>query len=117
MSLNDGNAIYDGNRIPYSPEHTLFVSAAYSIGRFMLEAHLRGIGPIAWNEANTLWEPFYLTLGALAQYNFGRAQLYLKGENLTGTRYRAFYFKSMGNEFFQESKPAIITLGVKISVL
>lgn len=117
VSFNDGNTIYDGNRIPYSPEHTLFVSAAYSIGRFMLEAHLRGIGPIAWNEANTLWEPFYLTLGALAQYDFGRAQLYLKGENLIGTRYRAFYFKSMGNEFFQESKPAIITLGVKISVL
>ena len=29
MEYNDGNADYSGNRIPYSPEQTLYVSAAY----------------------------------------------------------------------------------------
>lgn len=115
--FDDGQADYSGNRIPHSPGHTLFASAGYFGGRFEVEAHVRGIGPIAWNEANTLEEPFYATLGADARVRLGRFQVYLRGENLTGTRYRTFYFKSMGNEFFQVSKPAIVTLGVQVSLL
>lgn len=115
--FDDGQADYSGNRIPYSPGHTLFASAGYSGSRFEVEAHVRGVGPIAWNEANTLEEPFYVTLGADARVRFGRLQIYLRGENLTGTRYRTFYFKSMGNEFFQVSKPAVFTLGIQVSII
>ncbi|MBQ9653428.1 MAG: TonB-dependent receptor [Bacteroidales bacterium] len=118
MSYSDGNADYSGNRIPYSPAHTLFAAAGYKFSKASLGLHLRGTGPIAWNEANTLSEPFYFTLGARAAFNMGtRTTLYLRGENLTGTRYRAFYFKSMGNEFFQAGKPRTLILGIQIRMI
>lgn len=108
---------YIGRRIPYSPEHTLFASAGYSWEKLALEAHLRGIGPIYWDEENTLREPLALTLGARVQYSWKRLQIYLQGENLTGRRYRTFYFKSMGKEFFQLSKPVIVKIGLQISLI
>lgn len=112
--FNDGLADYAGNRIPYSPAHTLFASAHYEWEHFSLEAHLRGTGPIAWNEANTLEQPFYLTVGARAEARFRKFKLYLQGENLSNTRYNAFYFKSMGNEFFQAGRPLNMHLGIQI---
>lgn len=108
---------YIGRRIPYSPEHTLFASAGYSWGKLALEAHLRGIGPIYWDEENTLREPLTLTLGARVQYSWKRFQIYLQGENLTGRRYRTFYFKSMGKEFFQLSKPVTLKLGIQLVLI
>lgn len=113
----DGTVNYAGKRVPYSPEHTLFTALGYSWSKVTLQAHMRGIGPIAWNEDNTLREPFYLTLGARASVELGRVRLYLEGENLTGTRYRAFYFKSMGNEFFQLGKPVSLQLGIQIPII
>lgn len=113
---SDGNKDYAGMRIPYSPEHTLFVSASYKLGKVELGAHVRGVGPIAWNEANTLEEPFYLTLGAQAVLSLDRMSLYVRGENLTGTCYHTFYFKSMGNEFFQLSKPRLLSIGIQVKI-
>ena len=78
---------------------------------------MRGIGPIAWNEDNSLVEPFYVTLGARASVELGRVCLYPEGENLTNTRYKAFYFKSMGNEFFQLGKPISLHLGIQLSII
>jgi outer membrane receptor protein involved in Fe transport len=113
----DGTVSYAGNRIPYSPEHTLFAALGYNWSKVSLQAHMRGIGPIAWNEQNTLVEPFYVTLGARASVELGRVLLYLEGENLTNTRYKAFYFKSMGNEFFQPGKPISLQLGIQIRII
>lgn len=113
----DGTVSYAGNRIPYSPEHTLFAALGYNWSKVSLQAHMRGIGPIAWNEQNTLVEPFYVTLGAWASVSIGRVLLYLEGENLTNTRYKAFYFKSMGNEFFQLGKPISLHVGIQIRII
>ncbi len=113
----DGTVSYAGNRIPYSPEHTLFAALGYNWSKVSLQAHMRGIGPIAWNEQNTLVEPFYVTLGARASVELGRVLLFLEGENLTNTRYKAFYFKSMGNEFFQLGKPISLQLGIQIRII
>lgn len=113
----DGTVSYAGNRIPYSPEHTLFAALGYNWSKVSLQAHMRGIGPIAWNEQNTLVEPFYVTLGARASVELGRVLLYLEGENLTNTRYKAFYFKSMGDEFFQLGKPLSLQLGIQIRII
>ena len=117
VSFSDGNADYTGKRIPYSPAHTLFAAAGYNWSKVSLQAHMRGTGPIAWNEENTLTEPFYLTLGARASVTIGRVLLYLEGENLTNTRYRAFYFKSMGREFFQLGKPLSFKAGIQINII
>ncbi len=113
----DGDANYAGNRIPYSPAHTLFAALGYHWSKVSLQAHMRGIGPIAWNEENALVEPFYVTLGARASVSIGRVLLYLEGENLTNTRYKAFYFKSMGNEFFQLGKPISLHVGIQIRII
>ena len=113
----DGNADYAGKRIPYSPAHTLFAALGYHWSKVSLQAHMRGIGPIAWNEENALVEPFYVTLGARASVSIGRVLLYLEGENLTNTRYKAFYFKSMGNEFFQLGKPISLHVGIQIDII
>ena len=117
VSFSDGNADYAGKRIPYSPAHTLFAAAGYNWSKLSLQAHVRGTGPIAWNEENTLVEPFYVTLGARASVTIGRVLLYLEGENLTNTRYKAFYFKSMGNEFFQLGKPISLHVGIQIRII
>ena len=68
---NDGIGDYAGNRIPYSPEYTTAITASYSIAfdhsyihQLTISADWRGIGSIYWNEANTLRQPFYQTLGA-----------------------------------------------------
>lgn len=113
----DGDANYAGNRIPYSPAHTLFAALGYHWSKVSIQAHMRGIGPIAWNEENALVEPFYVTLGARASVSIGRVLLYLEGENLTNTRYKAFYFKSMGNEFFQLGKPVSLHVGIQIRII
>lgn len=113
----DGDANYAGNRIPYSPAHTLFAALGYHWSKVSLQAHMRGTGPIAWNEENALVEPFYVTLGARASVSIGRVLLYLEGENLTNTRYKAFYFKSMGNEFFQLGKPVSLHVGIQIRII
>ncbi len=62
-------------------------------------------------------EPFYVTLGARASVTIGRVLLYLEGENLTNTQYRAFYFKSMGKEFFQLGKPMSLKIGIQIDII
>ncbi len=113
----DGDANYAGNRIPYSPAHTLFAALGYHWSKVSLQAHMRGTGPIAWNEENALVEPFYVTLGARVSVSIGRVLLYLEGENLTNTRYKAFYFKSMGNEFFQLGKPVSLHVGIQIRII
>lgn len=51
-------------------------------------------------------------------WNRARFLEYSDGQaDYAGIRYRAFYFKSMGNEFFQRGKPLIAHLGVKIPIV
>lgn len=121
--FNDGHRDYAGNRIPYAPEHTLsgragaeipFASGAVRSLRVQLEG--KAAGRIWWNEDNTLTQPFYAELGAYIGLVLDGYTLYIRGENLTNTQYGLFYFKSMGNEFFQTSLPARIRLGISINL-
>lgn len=112
---NNGKADFKGNRIPYAPAHTLFVSALWNLSwhpaglNLDLNATVRGAGDIVWNEENTLSQPFYLLPGASATLRSSRWSLKLWGENLSNTRYNTFYFLSMGNSFCQKGNP--ITFG------
>jgi len=119
VEYNDGNEDYSGKTLPYAPSSTLSVSASYRFklgGKSFrwLEAgtHVQRIGKICWNDANTRTQDPYLTLGAHLTLGLSRVELYLRGENLTNTRYHTFYFKSVGNEFFQLAKPRRLTLGI-----
>ena len=119
VSYDDGREDWSGNRIPYSPASSLFLRAAY---RFPLDARLMNAvslaadvsrtGTVVWNEAGDISQPPYVLLGADVRFSFRKVELFLRGENLAGTDYGTFYFKSVGNSFFQMGKPARFNAGV-----
>jgi len=117
-----GDNDYAGKHVPYSPEHTLYISAHYrqplsgtTFRALSFHADCRAAGPNWWDEANTLHQDLYATLGARIGVSVKDYEIYVRGENLMGTDYRTFYFKSMGNEFFQKGKPARVYTGIKFN--
>ena len=119
VRYDDGQTDYAGKRLPYVPAHTLYANLGYSFhfgdSRLDLDASVRGAGPIWWNEANSLQEPFRPRLDARIGLAFPKWEVFLRGENLTDTPAYGFYFKSMGNEFLARVKPRILTLGINVN--
>ena len=116
---NDGNSDYSGNRIPYSPEHTMNTRAGYdfrfnsgAVRGLSLNADCSLVGRIWWDEANRLVEPCAILLGGDMVLDLNWADLRLRVDNLTGYEYNVFYFKSIGNSFFQCGKPLRWTVGL-----
>lgn len=111
---DDGaEADYSGRRIPFVPEHTAALCAAYRIGirnpwvsSITLAADAAAAGRIYWNESNTMSQPFYATLGASASIETKLGTLRLWAKNLTNSSYDTFCFESMGREFRQHAAPA-----------
>ena len=105
----------DANRLPYVPEHTLSISAGYSFSimdkTLDIDASLNGAGPFYWDETGTKQEPFRLKAGCRIALVFQDWEIYVRGDNLTDTQGRSFYFKSVGNEFFASCKPRMIMIG------
>ena len=120
---DDGNNDYSGNRIPYSPEHTLNARAGYSF-RFggdafrglALAADCSSVGRIWWDEANELVEPFVAQVGADISLDFKWFDFRFRMDNLLNEDYNVFYFKSVGNMFFQRGKPFRWTAGITIDL-
>ena len=122
-NYNDGLADYKGKRIPYSPAHTLNARVQYRwdmdndyFRSITAGVEVSALGKIWWDEANTLSQPFYAVLGADVRGHFKWFDIFLRGENLTDSRYAVFYFKSVGKSFFQMSKPLRLTVGVSVSL-
>lgn len=112
VKFENGGVDYKGKRVPYAPSNTLFAQATYLIScsskaPYFLElsANFNGVGDIYWNEENSLKQKFYGLLGCSIAYKTPRWSLEIWCKNLTDTRYSAFYFKSMGNEFLQRGAP------------
>ena len=96
---------YEGNYVPFVPQHTFSAMADYHIGRFTLGANVAGQGKTWWDEANTYNQKFYATLGAHADYDFGRVVISLWGRNLTDTKYNTFAISSSaagGQRYFAQ---------------
>lgn len=115
---NDGRNDYSGNVIPYSPSSTLFALAAYSFAfehpffrSLEISADVTGTGRIVWDEAGEFSQAPYYILGAGLRLGLPHSTVFLRGSNLTGTEFDTFYFKSVGNSFFQRGKPFRITIG------
>lgn len=101
-----------GNRVPYAPLNTMFLAASYSPsfsfhGLRGLEATLscRGVGPIQWNEENTLRQRFYALLSLSVTLKTQLLDIDLWADNMTRARYSTFYFESIGNQFLQRGTP------------
>ena len=120
IRYDDGNHDYAGNHIPYVPRNTLYISAGYSFQlpgcQLEVDSGAMGDGPIWWNEDNSLREPFHLRLDGRIALVFPRWEAYIRGENLTDTPGRSFYFKSIGNEFFASFRPRIFLVGLSIKL-
>lgn len=123
VDYDDGRNDWSGNRIPYSPESTLYLRCGHKFltrGRFLrsvsLNADINRSGRIYWNEAGDISQSPYSLIGADVRLTTSKAELWLRGQNLTGTEYSVFYFKSVGNSFFLAGKPRRFTIGLSINL-
>lgn len=109
---------YDGNYVPYVPQHSLSAMADWHISRLTLGANLSAQGKTWWDEANTFDQNFYAVLGAHADYDFGPVILSLWGRNLTDTRYNTFAIQSSAaggsRHFAQQATPLQVGLDIFI---
>lgn len=118
VAYHDGNSDYAGSPVPYIPKHTLYLSVGYGVPlgpcRLETDAILRGTGPVSWNEAGTLKDPFRSRIDARTALVFSHWEIYLRGENLMDAKGHVFYFKSVGNEFFANERPRTFLTGITI---
>ena len=119
VRYNDGNNDYSGNRVPYVPTHTAFAGAGWrhplKTATLRLNASVRAYGPICWEETGRLREPVHVRPDARISLSFPRWEIWLRGENLTGSTGKNFYFKSVGHEFFSREHPYNIIIGISIN--
>ena len=120
VSYHDGNNDYSGNLLPYVPKHTFNFGMGYSFrikGKTLdMDTSLHGAGPFNWNESGTQQEPLRLKAGCRIALVFTDWEIYVRGENLTDSHGRTFYFKSIGNEFFASDKPRTIMIGTTFNL-
>ena len=109
---------YDGNYVPFVPQHTLSAMVDWHIGKFTIGANMNGQGKTWWDEANTYAQKFYAVAGAHADYDFGPVLVSLWGRNLTDTKYNTFAVASSavgGTHYFaQKATPLQVGLDVNI---
>ena len=109
---------YDGNYVPFVPQHTFSAMADYHLGKFTIGANVAGQGKTWWDEANTFSQKLYAVLGAHADYDFGPVVVSLWGRNLTDTKYNTFAVQSSaagGTRYFaQKANPIQVGLDVNI---
>ena len=118
----DGEDVsYKGNHVPFAPEHTLAVSAAFrqplqnkKLCALSFGADLTGAGRIWWDEANTFSRPFSMQVGLRCEADFAHNwALSLWARNITASRYRTFSFDTMGRRFSQFGDP--FHMGIDLS--
>jgi outer membrane receptor protein involved in Fe transport len=110
-----------GNRIPYTPRHTLSIGMQYNkllrncwLDQLSVSLQSNGAGPIYWTELNNVDQTFYVLLNAKAGVRKGAVKLDIWSRNMTDTRYAAFYFESFKKPYIQKGKP--FQIGAEISV-
>lgn len=84
--------LHQSDPIAGAPEHKFYAGATYAPGRFTFHLALQSVFGLYTDEACTKTED-YTVLNARAAYHFGATRdkgldLFLKGENLTATRYQ-----------------------------
>jgi outer membrane receptor protein involved in Fe transport len=118
MTIRLPGDIYDGNYVPFVPQHTLSAMADWHFGKLTIGANVTGQGKTWWDEANTFSEKFYALFGAHADYDFGPVVVSLWGRNLTNSCYNTFAIQSSaagGARYFaQRANPIQFGLDVNI---
>ena len=83
--------LHQSNPIPGAPKHKFYAGATYAPGRFTFNLALQSIFDLYTDNACTKTED-YTVLNAKVAYHIGKSKdkgvnLFVKGENLTATRY------------------------------
>lgn len=115
---------FKGKFLPYIPQHTFTIQLSFNeslaknrfIDCLFGTMDLRGAGPIFWDEANTIRQNTYATLGARIGIAHGAFSLSAWGQNLTNSRHNIFYFQSMGNNFLQQANPLQFGLDLTLNL-
>lgn len=118
-----GESDYAGQYVPYAPQHTAAARATYGIDiptcwleRITLGVGYKGVGPIYWNEENTLRQDYYSLLDASVNFAGPHYSVEVWGRNLTGAEYAVFHFESISHPFLQKGRPRMfgVTLNIEI---
>lgn len=117
-----GSEDYTGNYVPFVPQHTVHLDAAYTwslsscswLNSVTLGADYSGAGRIYWTEANNNYQDFYSLLGARLSLDMPYVSVQLWGKNLAAQKYNTFYFESVGRGFEQHGKP--LQVGVDLNI-
>jgi outer membrane receptor protein involved in Fe transport len=104
---------YSGNYIPFAPQNTFSLGAAYTYGfrnssiidRLTIQAQYNGAGKIYWTEANDIYQDFYGLLNLKAGVTKGVFSLNVWTRNTLNTDYAAFCFKSASFEPKAQTPP------------
>ncbi len=122
-TIDDIQVSYKGKYLPYAPQNTASLNAAYTISlngslleAITLSVGAKAIGEIYWDESNQITQPLYTLLDSSIEFRHSKASLTLWGRNLSQTQYDVFFFESMGNQFVQRGQPRLFgaTFSLKI---
>ena len=123
VEFNDGKNDYKGKRIPYAPRNTMFAGVTYRqplnenwADGLLFNLNCRGVGPIYWNEDNSVKQQFYALLGASMRLEHAKYSVDVWVENITDTEYKTFYFVSIGNGFYQQGKPTRMGVTLRYNI-
>ena len=121
VEFRNGKSDYAGQYVPYAPQHTAAARANYEIKiptrwleSITLGVGYKGVGPIYWNEENTLRQNYYSLLEGSVRFAGKHYAVEVWGRNLTNTRYAVFHFESISHPFLQMGRPR--TFGVTLSI-
>lgn len=122
VRYDNGKADYRHRLVPYVPSHTLFAQALHEFHlsdniyarSLTVNVYVNADGPIYWDEANTLRQPFYALLGASVTFAGRDYSVELWGKNLTGTKYDTFRFLSIGHDFLQRGRGRALGCTLKV---
>ncbi|MBQ0085631.1 MAG: TonB-dependent receptor [Prevotella sp.] len=121
---DDGKTDYEGNYVPFMPQHTINVGVDYPIDlsthggmvsfcKLTIGADWNGAGRVYWTERNDAYQNFYSTLGGHVNMDFHNVSFTLWGKNITNTGYDSFYFESMNRGFAQRGRPSQYGIDIK----
>jgi outer membrane receptor protein involved in Fe transport len=121
VEFRSGKSDYAGQYVPYAPQHTSAARATYEIAiptrwleRIVLGVGYKGVGPIYWNEENSLKQNYYSLLDASVRLAGPHYSVEVWGRNLTGAEYAVFHFESISHPFLQMGRPRMF--GVTLSI-
>lgn len=102
--------------VPYIPSHTMNASIGYAWNRYSVSINTNGRGKIYWDEENTLYQPFYMLLGARATADFGIVRASLWARNILNYRPSTFAFTSTaaGSQMVLAQKGEPFMMGINL---